>query len=118
MVDGAVWSDEKLFAPSPLTLSLRLQEGEHVLLEEGAAVLPEAIAAPRFYTVTLQPGEEILIASGTDDSMAALDRAPEELRRIGARARDRVLAEHTAEQRARALLTALQSAHDATARAA
>jgi spore maturation protein CgeB len=53
------------------------------------------------------PGEEILIAHDTDDALAALDRPPDELRRIGARARDRVLSEHTAAHRARRMLELL-----------
>lgn len=63
------------------------------------------------------PGEEILIARNTQDAMAALDRSPEELRRIGWRARDRALSEHTAGHRAQTLLAALD-ARSGQARAA
>jgi spore maturation protein CgeB len=46
------------------------------------------------------PGEEILIADSTEDVVGFLrDVSPEEARQIGARARRRVLAEHTAERR-------------------
>ena len=55
-----------------------------------------------------QPGEEILLARNSDDAMAALDMSPEALLRIGARARERVLAEHTAAKRAQELLAALE----------
>ncbi len=48
-----------------------------------------------------EPGEEIIIARGADDVLAALhDLDPEDARRIGFRARQRVLSEHTAEHRA------------------
>jgi spore maturation protein CgeB len=48
-----------------------------------------------------EPGREILIASTTDEALGAIDRSPDELGRIGAAARERVLAEHTAACRAR-----------------
>lgn len=64
-----------------------------------------------------QPGSEILTADSTEDAMAALDRSPEELRRIGQRARDRALAEHTAAHRAQTMLDLLQARPD-SARAA
>ena len=57
-----------------------------------------------------EPGREILIAHGTDDALAALDRSPEELRAIARRARERMLAEHTASHRARAMLAAFADA--------
>jgi spore maturation protein CgeB len=47
-----------------------------------------------------EPGREILIAHGADDVVAALSLPPEELVRVGAAARERALAEHTAERRA------------------
>jgi spore maturation protein CgeB len=65
-----------------------------------------------------QPDEEILVARETEAALATLDRSPEDVRRIGARARERVLAEHSAEQRAGTLVEALQAARGATARAA
>ena len=47
------------------------------------------------------PGKEILVPSGSDDVTAYLAAADEtELRRIGLRAQERVLAEHTAQRRA------------------
>ena len=49
------------------------------------------------------PDEEILLARSSDDVLAALDRSPEELARMASRARERVLAEHTAAHRARQL---------------
>ncbi len=53
------------------------------------------------------PGEEILVARTADEAAAALDLAPEALARIGARARARALAEHSAARRADELLAAL-----------
>lgn len=47
-----------------------------------------------------EPGDEILIARDTEDTLAALDRSDAELAAIGARARERVLAEHTSAARA------------------
>ena len=55
-----------------------------------------------------RPGDEILLARSTEEAVAALDRSPEQLRRIGARARERALAEHTAAHRAQEMLAALQ----------
>jgi spore maturation protein CgeB len=46
-----------------------------------------------------EPGREILIARSTNEALDALDRAPQELARIGSAAHERVLAEHTATAR-------------------
>ncbi len=48
--------------------------------------------------------EEIVVAHSAADVMATLDNSDEELRRIGAMARQRTLDEHTGEHRARQLL--------------
>jgi len=57
------------------------------------------------------PGEEILIARSADDVLRVLHDLPEvERRRIGARARGRVLAEHTAAHRAMELEGFLRAA--------
>jgi len=56
-----------------------------------------------------EPGEEILIARSTDEAMAAISCAPETLRRIGARAKEKAWACHTAENRAQRLLSLLQN---------
>jgi len=50
-----------------------------------------------------EPGGEIYIARGTDDVLNALDLSDEERARIGHAARERTLAEHTADTRARQL---------------
>lgn len=54
------------------------------------------------------PGSEILIADDTAGVVTALDLSDAELGRIAGRARERVLAEHTAERRARELVGALE----------
>ncbi len=56
------------------------------------------------------PGDEILLAQTAEDVLLALDCSPEQLRRMAARARDRVLAEHTAAHRASELEALLQAA--------
>jgi len=60
----------------------------------------------RFFT----PGAEILIARETEDTIAALNLSLEELQRIAAAARERTLAEHTADCRVRDLEQALEQA--------
>ncbi len=49
------------------------------------------------------PGDEILFARTREDVLQALDATPDELGRMAGRARERVLAEHTAMHRARQL---------------
>ncbi|MDJ0387700.1 glycosyltransferase [Roseomonas sp. E05] len=53
------------------------------------------------------PGSEILVASTTEEAMAALTLEEGEVRRMAARARQRTLDEHTADRRARDLEAAL-----------
>ena len=56
------------------------------------------------------PGEEILLADSADDVLAFLERLTgDEARAIGARARERVLREHTAERRAEQLEALVQA---------
>ncbi len=56
------------------------------------------------------PDEEILLAHTGGDTLAALERSDLELGRMAARARERVLAEHTAAHRARQLEALLSQA--------
>ena len=56
------------------------------------------------------PGSEILLARSAADVCAALDLSDAELHRIAAAARERTLAEHTADQRAAELESLLQGA--------
>jgi spore maturation protein CgeB len=55
-----------------------------------------------------EPGREILVVSSADDVQEALSLDREELRQIGAAARKRVLAEHTADRRGMELLSLLE----------
>lgn len=65
-----------------------------------------------------EPGEEILVADDRDDVLAALDRGPDEARRIGRRARERLLDEHTSDHRAATFEAYLSGArHPAESRA-
>ncbi len=78
----------------------------------GAAVLSDDWPGlSSFY----QPGEEILLARNTQHALDALDRSDAELKRIGAAARDRTLAEHTSQHRARELIALLERVREAHA---
>jgi spore maturation protein CgeB len=66
----------------------------------GTAILTDTWdGLEQFFT----PGDEVLVACDTDDTLAALALPRSELARIGARARARALDEHTADHRAREL---------------
>jgi spore maturation protein CgeB len=56
------------------------------------------------------PGREILVASTPEEVSEVLALAPKQLQKIGAAARERVLAQHTAEHRCEELLTLLEAA--------
>lgn len=56
------------------------------------------------------PGEEILLARDTADTLAALDLSDDKLRQIAERARERVYEEHTAAHRVRELEAAFEAA--------
>ncbi len=56
------------------------------------------------------PGEQILVARDTDECLAALDLPDTTLRAIAGRARERVLAEHSSDHRARELVRLLEAA--------
>jgi spore maturation protein CgeB len=58
----------------------------------------------------LTPGEEILLAQGAADTLAALDLSDAELARIARAARERVLAEHSSAVRARELVHLIDGA--------
>lgn len=60
-----------------------------------------------------EPGEEILIVNTTDDVIAALRMEPNDLSRLAARARERTLAEHTGDNRAREMIRAIQESRSA-----
>jgi spore maturation protein CgeB len=62
-----------------------------------------------------EPGRDILLATRTEDTLAALDMPDAELQAIGENARRRVLADHTSERRAEELEELLYGARAATA---
>ena len=73
----------------------------------GAAILTDTWAGlESFFT----PGQEVLVARDTGDTLAALEHDRAELRRIGAAARERTLAEHTSQRRAEELVRACEHA--------
>jgi len=55
-----------------------------------------------------EPGREILLARSTEEAVDAMSVPPGELAKIGAAARERVLAEHTSDVRARQMMEAFQ----------
>jgi spore maturation protein CgeB len=55
------------------------------------------------------PGVEIFVADAADDVHAVLDLSDAELRRVGAAARARTLAQHSATSRARELVSACEA---------
>lgn len=57
------------------------------------------------------PGEEILLASRSEDTLSAIDMSDLALSQIGTRARERVLSSHTATHRARELIAILEACH-------
>ena len=59
-----------------------------------------------------QPGEEILIATSTQDAISVIGKDAAMIGRIGARARERALDCHTAEIRATQLLDLLEAPSD------
>jgi len=60
--------------------------------------------------VFFEPGREIFVAASTEEAMQILCLPDTELERVGRAARDRALAEHTAEARARRLVEVLTDA--------
>jgi spore maturation protein CgeB len=60
-----------------------------------------------------RPGEEVLVAGNTDDAVAALSLPKGELSAIAARARERTLVEHSANNRAADLEIAIEEAFTA-----
>lgn len=56
-----------------------------------------------------EPGREILVAETTEEAIEAISRPREEIARIARAARERTLAEHTAERRARELVELLDT---------
>jgi spore maturation protein CgeB len=104
----------QFYGAAPLTLNVtrasmtRLGHCPSARLFEAAAcgtavVSDDWLGIDAFFT----PGEEILLAHSVDDVLAAIALGPDALARIGGRARQRVLAEHSTERRADELLALL-----------
>ena len=60
-----------------------------------------------------EPGQELMVASRADDTLAALGLSDAELRRVAEAGRARVLAEHTSDRRARDFEVAIEAARAA-----
>jgi spore maturation protein CgeB len=73
----------------------------------GAAVLSDQWGGLAEF---FEPGSEILVADTTEDALSALEVSDEQLARVARAARERVLADHTAERRALQLVAALEGA--------
>lgn len=56
-----------------------------------------------------EPGEEILIATSTAEALKSIEADSDSLKKVGLRARERALACHTAEIRARQLISLIES---------
>jgi len=56
-----------------------------------------------------EPGREILIARSSDDAIHAINSTDSELERLSSASQERVLAEHTAENRAAELVNLIES---------
>ncbi|WP_424137009.1 CgeB family protein [Roseomonas chloroacetimidivorans] len=73
----------------------------------GVAILSDSWAGLDAF---FEPGREILIARSTEEALAAIDRSDEELALVARRGRERCLAEHTAQRRAREMVAAIEAA--------
>jgi spore maturation protein CgeB len=100
------------FCSSPLTVNVTRSEMAEVghcpsprLFEAAACGVP--VLSDWFEGVDgfFTPGEEILVARSVDEAVDAIAAPREELAWIARRARDRALAEHSAEARARELVS-------------
>jgi spore maturation protein CgeB len=102
------------FASSPLTLNVTRADMARMgwcpsgrLFEAaacGTAVLSDTWEGLGDF---FEPGREILLAETTEEAMAAISLPREEVARIGRAARERALAAHTADHRAREMLDIL-----------
>lgn len=88
------------------------------LFEASACGVPIITDAWEGLSGFFEPGLEILLVQSTEDVLAALSLPPAQLAAIGRAGRARTLGEHTAEHRAReliSLLTALPTARETPA---
>lgn len=79
------------------------------LFEAAACGVPIVSDAWEGLEAFFAPGHEILVARGADDVVEAIELSDAELDRIARTARERTLAEHTAEQRARDFEAAVET---------
>jgi spore maturation protein CgeB len=99
------------FCASPLTLNITRADMAAMgycpsgrLFEAAACGVPVLSDTWEGLDSFFEPGSEILLARTSEDAVAALDLGAAELARIGAAARERVLAEHTSAHRAREMV--------------
>ncbi|HEX7184945.1 MAG TPA: glycosyltransferase [Thermoanaerobaculia bacterium] len=107
------------FASSPLTLNVTRADMARMgycpsgrLFE--AAACDTAVLSDTWEGLAefFEPGREILLAGTTEEAATALALPREEVRKIGRAARERTLAEHTADQRARQMLEIFETSAD------
>jgi spore maturation protein CgeB len=102
------------YASAPLTLNVTRAPMAALgfcpsarFFEAAACAIPVLSDAWQGIESFFEPDSEVLLARSARDVVAAIERGPEELAAIGRRARERVLAEHTAGHRADELLALL-----------
>jgi spore maturation protein CgeB len=112
------------YASSPITLSVTRRPMAEMgwcpsgrLFEAAACGVPVLSDAWEGLDSFFTPGSEILTAGTTEEAVAAVDAPRERLARIGRAARERTLAEHTADRRAEQLEAALAGRDAAAPRA-
>ncbi len=105
------------FCSSPLTVNVTRAEMAAVghcpsprLFEAAACGVPVLSDAFDGLEAFFAPGEEILVARSADEAAEAIASPRERLATMGRRARERALAEHTAEARARELVARCEEA--------
>lgn len=105
------------FCSSPLTVNVTRAEMAEVghcpsprLFEAAACGVPVLSDWFDGLEAFFEPGEEILVARNAEEAVEAIASPREELAWIARRARDRALAEHTADARARQLVTFCEAA--------
>ncbi|WP_242395533.1 CgeB family protein [Anaeromyxobacter oryzisoli] len=110
------------FCSSPLTVSVTRAEMAALghcpsgrLFEAAACGVPVLSDWFEGLDAFFDPGREILVARTTEEAIAALRLPRAALRRIGARARERAFAEHTADARAAELVRRCEEAARAPA---
>jgi spore maturation protein CgeB len=105
------------YASSPLTVSVTRGPMAEMgfcpsgrLFEAAACGTPVLSDSWNGLREFFEPGSEILVAHTTEEAIEAIELPREELVRIGRRARERALDQHTATHRAQELIACLESA--------